>query len=57
MFKTSSFLTLRKTVVSEVFERSWVKLYQFALGALGVSVGLLASVPVFFQRVDKIHFT
>jgi len=57
MFNTSSFLMLRKTVVSEVFERSWVKLYQFALGALGVSVGLLASVPVFFQRVDKIHFS
>jgi len=55
--KTSTFLLLRKTVVSEVFERSWVKLYEFALGALGVSVGLLASVPVFFQRVDKIHFT
>jgi len=55
MNKFSSFLMLRETAVSEVFERSWVKLYNFILGALNIPVGLLEVVPIFFGRVDKIH--
>jgi len=57
MNKLSSFLMLQGTAVSEVFERSWIKLYSFVLGALNTPMGLLGAIPIFFGRVDKIqHF-
>jgi hypothetical protein len=51
------FLTLRRTAVSELFGRSWVNVYTFALGALSVPVGYFQSVSTFFGRVDKIQRT
>lgn len=55
MNKITMFLTLRRTVVSEVFGRSWINGYAFILGALSTPVELLGDVPVFFYRVDGIH--
>jgi hypothetical protein len=57
MNKLSLFLTLRRTVVSEVFGRSWVKGYTFILGALSTPLGYLEAIPIFFHRVDHIHTT
>jgi len=57
MNKNITFLSLRETAVSEAFERSWIKLYEFVLGALNTPIGILTSVSTFFVRVDKIHFT
>jgi hypothetical protein len=41
--------------MSAAFEHSWVKLYSFILGALGLPVGFLDTVSIFFDRVSKIH--
>jgi hypothetical protein len=56
MKKRSSFLTLPGTVVSELFGRSWTNVMTFALGALSVPMGYLQAVPIFMERIDKIHF-
>lgn len=41
--------------MSAAFEHSWVKLYSFILGALGLPVGFLETTSTFFARVSKIH--
>jgi hypothetical protein len=43
--------------VSELFGRSWVNVYTFILGALGVPVGLFSAISTFFARMDKIQRT
>lgn len=52
--KLSSFLRLPKGVFSLAFERSWVKLYCFTLGLLGLPV-CEESVRTFFHRIDEIQ--
>jgi len=50
-----TFLRMPKGPMSAAFEHSWVKLYSFILGALGLPVGFLDLTSVFFDRVSKIH--
>jgi len=50
-----TFLRMPKGPMSAAFEHSWVKLYSFILGALGLPVGFLDTTITFFDRVSKIH--
>lgn len=54
-FIKDNFLRMPKGPMSAAFEHSWIQLYSFILGALGLPVGFLASIPTFFDRVSKIH--
>jgi len=50
-----TFLRMPKGPMSAAFEHSWVKLYSFILGVLGLPVGFLDTTITFFDRVSKIH--
>lgn len=56
MKKFTEFMRLPKSPLSVAFEHSWINLYRFVLGALGLPIGYLEFVPTFFGRITKLHF-
>jgi hypothetical protein len=52
----NTFLRLPAGPVSAAFERSWVNLYKFILGLLGLPVGYIETVSIFFGRITPLHF-
>jgi hypothetical protein len=54
--KLNTFLRLPGGPISSAFERSWVKLYEFILGALGLPCRYILHTSTYFNRVAKLHF-
>ena len=51
------FMQLPKTPLSVAFEHFWIKLYSFLLSALELPIGCIETVPTFFYRIVKLHFS